>query len=74
MNLNKSKILPPIIISVIVVLYYVGFFCFIATSIDSVWKYILGILPAALSIAMVKICIDRIKEIKEGEKDDLGKY
>jgi len=27
-----------------------------------------------LSAVMIKVCYDRIKEIKKGEEDDIGKY
>jgi hypothetical protein len=42
--------------------------------IDGIWKYALGIIPLLLSVLMVKVCIERIKEIKKGEEDDLSKY
>ena len=32
------------------------------------------LLPLALSVVMVKVCIERIQEIKKGEEDDLSKY
>lgn len=64
----------PIVISVIVVLYYAAYFGFLITMLDSIWKYVLGIIPLLLSAVMVKVCIERIKEIKKGEEDDISKY
>lgn len=64
----------PIVISVIVVLYYAAYFGFIITMLDSIWKYVLGIIPLLLSAVMVKVCIERIREIKKGEEDDISKY
>jgi len=34
----------------------------------------LGIIPILFSIVMVKVCIERINEIKKGEEDDICKY
>ena len=39
-----------------------------------VWKLILGLLPLAFSAVMIKVCIERIREIKKGEEDDLSQY
>ena len=36
--------------------------------------YVLGIIPLIFSAVMLKVCIERIKEIKEGEEDDISKY
>ena len=44
------------------------------TMLDGIWKYVLGIVPVLLSAVMVKVCIERIKEIKDGEEDDISKY
>ena len=74
MKSHKRKILAPIIISVIIVLYYVIYFGILIALIDGVWKWLLGIIPLALSAVMLKVCIERINEIKKGEEDDLSKY
>jgi len=57
-----------------VILYYMVYFGFLITMLDGLWKYILGVIPFALSIIMVKVCRERIDEIKGGEEDDLSKY
>ena len=64
----------PIVISVIIILYYVVYFGVLITLLEGIWKYILGIIPLVLSIVMVKVCIERINEIKKGEEDDISKY
>lgn len=74
MNRHRKKMAAPIVISVIVVLYYAAYFGFIITMLDSIWKYVLGIIPLLLSAVMVKVCIERIREIKKGEEDDISKY
>ena len=71
---HKKKMIVPIVVSVIVILYYMVYFGFLITMLDGLWKYILGVIPFALSIIMVKVCRERIDEIKGGEEDDLSKY
>ena len=66
--------IAPIVVSIIIILYYVVYFGLLITLLDGVWKYALGIIPLALSAVMVKVCIERINEIKKGEEDDISKY
>lgn len=74
MKLYKNKMIAPIVISVIIILYYVIYFGILIALLDGVWKWLLGIIPLALSAVMLKVCIERINEIKKGEEDDLSKY
>ena len=74
LNTHKKKIIAPIIITVAMVIYYVLYFGFLIALLNGIWKYALGILPLAFSTIMVKVCIERIHEIKKGEEDDLSKY
>ncbi len=71
---HKSKMTAPIVISVIIILYYVVYFGILIALLDGVWKWLLGIIPLALSAVMLNVCIERIKEIKKGEENDLSKY
>ena len=74
MNSKKKKLLAPLIVTIIMVLYYGFYFGLLLTVLDGAWKYLLGIIPLALSAVMIGVCVERIKEIKEGEEDDLSKY
>ena len=74
MNKHGKKIIAPIIITVITVLYYVIYFGFVIALLDGLGKLLLGLLPLLLSAIMIAVCIERIKEIKKGEEDDLSKY
>ena len=73
-NSHRKKMLPPIVVSVIIILYYVVYFGILITLLEGIWKYVLGIIPLIFSAVMLKVCIERIKEIKEGEEDDISKY
>ena len=74
MNKHGKKMIAPIIITVITVLYYVIYLGFAITLLDGMGKLIFGLLPLLLSLTMIAVCIERIKEIKKGEEDDLSKY
>ncbi len=74
MNPNKKKMIAPIVVTIIVVLYYIVYFGFIISLIDGIWKYVLGIIPLVFSGVMVYVCIERINEIKKGEENDISKY
>ena len=74
MDPHKKKMIAPIVVTVILVLYYVVYFGFLISLLDGIWRYILGLLPIVFSAVMVKVCIERIHEIKKGEEDDLSQY
>ena len=66
--------LAPIIVTALTVLYYVAYFGLLLSFIGGIWAWVLGIFPIVLSVLVIVVCIERIKEIKEGEEDDLSKY
>ena len=74
MQSHGKKMIAPIVVTVLVILYYVVYFGVLLSLLDGVWKVIFGIIPLALSIATVKVCMERIREIKKGEEDDLSQY
>ena len=72
--MDMKKWIAPIIVTILMVLYYIVYFGFLISLLDGVWKYALGIIPLAFSVVTIKVCIERINEIKKGEEDDLSKY
>ena len=74
MNPHRKKMIAPIVVSVIMILYYVVYFGFLITLLPGVWKYVLGIIPFVFSVLILKVCIERINEIRKGEEDDISKY
>ena len=74
MKEHKKKLIAPIIVTAIMVLYYIAYFGFLIALIDGIWKWLLGIISLAFTAVMLKVCIERINEIKKGEEDDLSKY
>ena len=74
MDLHKKKMIAPIVVCILFVLYYTVYFGFLIAVLDGMWKYLLGLIPLVLCGVMIKVCIERIKEIEKGEEDDLSKY
>ena len=76
MNDHKKKMVAPIIITVILVLYYLGFVvaCVVIPEIPTIVKVIFGVIPVALAAVTINVLLKRIKEIRSGEEDDLSKY
>ncbi len=76
MNDHIKKLIAPIIITVIIVLYYTGFaaVCLVAPGIPLSLRLFFGIIPLALAGVMIYVLLTRIKEIRKGEEDDLSKY
>jgi len=71
---DKRKITAPIIITIIMILYFIIYFGILVYFLSGVWKYILSIIPFVFTIIMIAVCVDRIKEIKKGEENDISKY
>ena len=66
--------IAPIIVTIVMALYYIVYFGFLISLLDGIWKYALGVIPVAFSGAMIYVCIQRINEIKKGEEDDISQY
>ena len=71
---HKKKMAAPIIVTVIMVLYYALYFGFLMSLVSGFWKYALGIFPLVFAAVTIKVCIERIQEIRKGEEDDLSQY
>ena len=74
MNSHRKKMIAPIVISVFMILYYIIYFGYLVLLLEGIFKYVFGIIPIMLSILIIKVCIERINEIKGGEEDDISKY
>ena len=74
MKLHKTKMIVPIVITVIIVLYCVVYFGISMLLFHGLWQLLLGFVPLILAVVMVKVCIERINEIRNGEEDDISKY
>ena len=66
--------IAPVCMAILIVLYFIIYFGLIIQSVQGIFKYLLGIIPLLLSFVAMKVCYERIHEIKEGEEDDLSQY
>ena len=66
--------IAPIVITALTVAYFVLYFGLIIGTVEGIAKVLLGIIPLSLAGTMLYVCIERIKEIKKGEEDDISKY
>lgn len=76
MKPHTKKMIAPILIAVLIILYYViiaGVFILIE-GIPMRGKLLLIIVPLALAGVMAGVLKSRIDEIRSGEEDDLSKY
>lgn len=72
---HRNKMIAPIIITVIIVLYYIGFFAVCALlPLPVILKLVFGLVPLLLAGVCIFVLIERIEEIRSGEEDDLSKY
>jgi hypothetical protein len=74
--MHKKKMIAPIVITVLVILYFIGFaFMFAFDEGIPLLIKILGlVIPLLLAGASIYVLVERIKEIRSGEEDDISKY
>ena len=71
-----KKMVAPIVIAVIVIVYYTGaaVFFMAVPGIPAAVKILMVVIPLILAAVMLGVLISRIKEIQGGEEDDLSQY
>ena len=75
MNDHKKKMIAPIVITVVFLLYLVFYGRFLLTAAEFSPVMLLAAIPlAALGIGMIRVLKERINEIRSGEEDDLSNY
>lgn len=74
--MKKKKLVAPILIAALLGLYYLGiivlFVC--VPNIPLLARLLMILIPAALFGVVIYVLVERIKEIRSGIEDDLGKY
>ena len=73
---HGKKMIAPIVIAVLFVLYYIGIVVFFMTipGVPAIARVLLIVIPIILAAVMLGVLISRIREIKGGEEDDLSQY
>jgi predicted membrane metal-binding protein len=74
-NIVVKKLIAPIVITVLLVAYLALYLVFTASFPMPATQKIIGLLiPLVLMGVSVFVLVERIKEVRSGEEDDLGQY
>ena len=75
MDNHGRKMIAPVVVVLCILLYYsTGIFVLLKFDVPNIVKIIALVLSIIFTIVFIAVLIERIKEIKKGEEDDLGKY
>ena len=77
MNAQRKKYLAPIIVTIFIALYYsvAAIIFYDYNDLPFIAKMVLFVVPSIIIVAMmVMVLLERFREIKKGEEDDLSKY
>ncbi len=68
--------IAPIVIAALLLVYYAGFAiaCITIADFPRMVMLLFGIVPLALAGVCIWMLVERIKEIRSGEEDDLSQY
>lgn len=75
MKKHTKKMIAPIVITLLIIAYYVGL------AVAAMWLkppvivcILAVVIPGAVAGLMIAMCIQRIEEIRSCEEDDLSQY
>ncbi|SHK67605.1 hypothetical protein [Hespellia stercorisuis] len=72
---HRKKMIAPIIVTILLIIYFLIYALLITLLVPSAAVKIGGgLLCLALSGVTIKVAVERVKEIRSGEEDDLSKY
>ena len=75
MNAHNKKVIAPVVITILLVLYLVVYLSIgIFYPIPMMYKIIGTLVPLGLIGVSVFVLVERIKEIRSGEEDDISQY
>jgi hypothetical protein len=71
---NKKMIAPVVVVIGLTLYYFIGINVLIRLNIPNSIKIAALVFSILITILFIVVLIERVKEIKQGEADDLGKY
>ncbi len=75
MNAHQKKMIAPIVVTILLSAYMLTYFLVILSVPMPVWvKVLIGLIPLGVLGASIYVMLQRIKEIRSGEEDDLSQY
>lgn len=73
--MKLKKLAAPIIITILLLAYFAAFLFGWSEAPLPLWQKLLGIIiPLGFMGVSIYVLVERIKEIRSGEEDDLSKY
>jgi len=73
-NHGRKMIAPVVVVLILFSYYFVGVYFLLGFNIPNTIKAMIIIISVLLTAVLIKVLVERIREIKQGEEDDLGKY
>ena len=72
----QKKLIAPIIVTVITIVFLLGYFgmIFVLIPLSVGLRLMIGMIPLCLAGVSVYVLVERIKEVRSGEEDDLSNY
>ncbi len=70
----KKKYIAPIVITILVIVYLCIYFGFLVYTSSLPLSILFGCIGVGIGATMIYVCIQRIKEIRSKEDDDLSQY
>ena len=74
MSNHGKKMIAPIVVTVLMAIYFIVYFSVLIRLVGGFAQIVLGVVPVIFIAVLIAVCVQRIKEIRSGEEDDLGKY
>ena len=64
----------PLIVTSVIVIYLIFYFAVLFALLKGILRILFLVVPVISAALIIAVCIERIKEIKEGEENDISKY
>ena len=73
--MNKRKLVAPIVVTILMVLLVIGYLILWLDILKPLWVKIASVAVCLALIGVnIGVLVERVKELKKGEEDDLSKY
>ncbi len=75
MQAHTKKVIAPVVITILLIVYFVLYLTLgLSASIPTPYKIIGVLVPLGLIGVSIYVLVERIKEIRSGEEDDISQY
>ena len=75
MNKHIKKTIAPVVVVFAISVYYLGIGVLVTKlQFSIIFKALIALVSIVVTLILIFVLIERIKEIRKGEEDDLSKY